>query len=113
MLTALNRLPDWQPVLFFSTVILWWAWARPNMLRDFDGRRLPNNATARSIFMLFYLIAFGVLLAAFEVFEDLAPWFGRHFTLNFASKLFESVNNQGPLLSCIAMGGLLQIPFFR
>jgi hypothetical protein len=113
MLTTMNHPPELQPVLFFSTIILWWAWARPSMMRDYDGRRLPQNTMARSIFMLFYLVVFAMTLAAFELFEGFGPWFAKNFSFNFAGKLFDSVNNQGPLLSCIAIGGLLQVPFFR
>lgn len=99
-----------QFFLFFGTVVLWWAWARPTMIKDYDDRKLPPNPTARSIFIVLYLLAYVVLVVMFQAVQGLAVSIGNITPMPGLFKEFES---KGPMLAVVLLGVLHGIPFVR
>ena len=100
-----------EQLVFFSTALWLWALARPNMIRDYDGRRLPNNTTARAILGILYLVVFVGLAMALHVFgAKLVPEL-EQFPLvgHFAA----SLKGQAPILAFLTLGALWQFAVFR
>jgi hypothetical protein len=113
MLQATNfeALPNWQVLVFFSTLVLWWSMMRPAMVRDYDGRRLPANPTARFLFTFLSLLVYVSLVIAFHAFGEVATKIGH--SLPMIGGFVDNFKDQAPLLAAISLGGLLQLSFFR
>lgn len=99
-----------QFFLFFGTIVLWWAWARPTMVKDYDDRKLPPNTTARSIFILLYVLAYVVLVVMFQAVEGLATAVGN---VTMMPSMFKEFQSKGPMLAVLLLGVLHSIPFVR
>ena len=52
--------PSW--FTFGLILVVAFAWTRPLSVRDFEGRKLPVNATAQLVFALFYCLAYLTLV---------------------------------------------------
>lgn len=93
------------------TFVVWWALARPSMLRDYDGRKLPVNSTARSIVIILYLFAYVLLVVLFELLPEAASKVSHAISLS--PQLANMFEGKSPLLSIIVLGAMLQIPFVK
>jgi hypothetical protein len=113
MLQAANleALPNWQVLVFFTTLVLWWSMMRPAMVRDYDGRRLPNNPTARFLFTFLSVLVYVSLVIAFHAFGEVATRIGH--SLPMVGGFVDNFKDQAPLLAAISLGGILQLSFFR
>ncbi|MCK5549984.1 MAG: hypothetical protein KAI41_05585, partial [Hyphomicrobiaceae bacterium] len=59
-----NDLPNWQALVFFVVLVGLWAALRPTMIRDYDSRRLPNNPTARTLFIAVFITVYVAMVIA-------------------------------------------------
>jgi hypothetical protein len=84
---------------------------RPAMIRDYDGRRLPNNPTARFLFTFLSVLLYLSLVIAFHTFGEVATKVGH--ALPMAGGFVDNFKDQAPLLAAVSLGGILQLSFFR
>jgi len=104
-------LPNWQVLVFFTTLVLWWSMMRPAMVRDYDGRRLPANPSARFLFTFLSVLVYVSLVIAFHTFGEIATRIGH--SLPMIGGFIDNFKDQAPLLAAVSLGGLLQLSFFR
>ncbi len=109
--TIVEELPNWQVLVFFTTLVLWWSMMRPSMVRDYDGRRLPNNPTARFLFTFLSVLVYVSLVIAFHAFGEVATKVGH--SLPLVGGFIDNFKDQAPLLAAVSLGGVLQLSFFR
>ena len=94
-----------------ATMLFTVAYVRPNTVRDYDGRKLPKNPTARAILACFYVAVFGMMVLGFlyfgsriqPVMEDTAAF----------GSVFRALHNQAPILAIVTLLLLWQITAFR
>jgi hypothetical protein len=97
--------------LFFALCTVVFAFLRPAMIRDYDGRRLPYNPQSRLIVVIIYLLIYSTLTVALElagaairsVFSDIPH----------AGRFLNSVHLTAPFYSIALLGVLWQIPFIK
>jgi hypothetical protein len=100
-----------EQLMFLSSLLIVWAMLRPNTIRDYDGRRLPNNTTARAILGLFYMVIFAGLTMALHKFgEKLVPTLEQ---MSAVGHLAASLKGQAPMLAILALCTLWQLAVFR
>jgi hypothetical protein len=103
-----------NPEVFVSFLVLVIAWSllRPNMLRDYDNRRLPYNPTARIAFSSAWALTFIALTVTLHIFVSATEAISNVMP-SFVQSLLTSFKGQPPLLAAVTLGGLLQFSFFR
>ena len=108
-----EALPRFEALIVFMALILSWATMRPSMLRDYDNRRLPNNPTARVLFVVICLFTYVTLVLCFQSFGEFARKISSLiFRPSFTTSSIRS-RDQAPLLGAVTLGALLQFSFFR
>jgi hypothetical protein len=95
----------------FTLAIALFALIRPTMVRDYDNQPLPNNATARVIFVVLYVLiyvalAVGLYLSGQTVAEYLPP-------LPYVKSLADQVTTGAPVVALVTLGAVWQIPFAK
>lgn len=110
---AAQALPNVQNLVVFMSLLLVWASLRPNMVRDYDNRRLPNNPTARLFFAFICVVIYLALAILFQKFGDFARRFAETTMPVFVRGFVEANKDTAPLLAAVTMGALLQFSFFR
>ncbi|MGE0629500.1 MAG: hypothetical protein AB7O43_16950 [Hyphomicrobiaceae bacterium] len=108
---AALSLSNLESAAFFATLILWWSFVRPAMVRDFDNRRLPPNPTARFLFSFLCVLTYGAFFFAFLAFREAATSIGKNIPV--ASSVIAGFKDQAPLLAAVSFAGLLQLSFIR
>ncbi len=106
-----NDLPNWQALAFFIGLVGLWAALRPTMIRDYDSRRLPNNPTARALFIALFIAVYAAMVIAFHYSGELAIKIGK--SLPFIGDLNEAFRDQAPLLAAFTLGAVMQLQIFR
>ena len=86
---------------------------RPSMLRDYDNRRLPNNPTARVLFVVICLFTYVTLVLCFQSFGEFARKISSLIFPAFIHNFVDTFRDQAPLLGAVTLGALLQFSFFR
>jgi hypothetical protein len=95
----------------FTLAIALFALIRPTMVRDYDNQPLPNNATARVIFVILYVLiyvalAVGLYLSGQKVAEFLPP-------LPYVKSVADQMTTGAPVVALVTLGTLWQIPFTK
>jgi hypothetical protein len=95
----------------FTLAIALFALIRPTMVRDYDNQPLPNNATARLIFVVLYVLiyvalAVGLYLSGQTVAQYLPP-------LPYVKSVADQMTTGAPVVALVTLGTLWQIPFSR
>lgn len=99
-------------VIFFASIAAFWAYMRPSMMKDEEGRPLPHNLVARCALVVLYLVGYLGLVAVFA--------FGKPIVLHVLAalpdgieKIFVDLENKAPFLSLVALFGMNAIPPYR
>ena len=108
-----EALPRFEALIVFMALILSWATMRPSMLRDYDNRRLPNNPTARVLFVVICLFTYVTLVLCFQSFGEFARKISSLIFPAFIHNFVDTFRDQAPLLGAVTLGALLQFSFFR
>jgi hypothetical protein len=95
----------------FTLAIALFALIRPTMVRDYDNQPLPNNATARVILVILYVLiyvalAVGLYLSGQTVAQYLPP-------LPYVQSVANQMTTGAPVVALVTLGTLWQIPFTR
>lgn len=95
----------------FTLAIALFALIRPTMVRDYDNQPLPNNATARVIFVILYVLmyvalAVGLYLSGQTVAQFLPP-------LPYVKSVADQMTTGAPVVALVTLGTLWQIPFTK
>jgi hypothetical protein len=95
----------------FTLAIALFALIRPTMVRDYDNQPLPNNATARVILVILYVLiyvalAIGLYLSGQTVAQYLPP-------LPYVQSVADQMTTGAPVVALVTLGTLWQIPFTR
>jgi hypothetical protein len=95
----------------FTLAIALFALIRPTMVRDYDNQPLPNNATARVIFVILYVLiyvalAVGLYLSGQTVAQFLPP-------LPYVKSVADQMTTGAPVVALATLGALWQIPFVK
>jgi hypothetical protein len=95
----------------FTLAIALFALIRPTMVRDYDNQPLPNNATARVILVILYVLiyvalAVGLYLSGQTVAQYLPP-------LPYVQSVADQMTTGAPVVALVTLGTLWQIPFTR
>jgi hypothetical protein len=95
----------------FTLAIALFALIRPTMVRDYDNQPLPNNATARVIFVVLYVLiyvalAVGLYLSGQTVAQFLPP-------LPYVKSVADQMTTGAPVVALVTLGTLWQVPFTK
>ena len=95
----------------FTLAIALFALIRPTMVRDYDNQPLPNNATARVIFVILYVLiyvalAVGLYLSGQTVAQFLPP-------LPYVKSVADQMTTGAPVVALVTLGTLWQVPFTK
>jgi hypothetical protein len=95
----------------FTLAIALFALIRPTMVRDYDNQPLPNNATARIILLVLYVLvyvalAIGLYLSGQTVAQFLPP-------LPYVKSVADQMTTGAPVVAFVTLGTLWQIPFTK
>jgi hypothetical protein len=100
--------------VFFGLLFVIFALVRPETIRDFDNRRLPNNPGARFTIVLVYLLVYAIVTAVFALFVGSLHQVVPTSLTSIAEKLnLKDLHLQAPFYATAALGGLWSIPFFK
>jgi hypothetical protein len=99
----------------FTLAIALFAVIRPTTIRDYDNQRLPQNPTARAIFVIMYVFIYVALAAGLyvsgqtisRILEALPS------VASFMKSFTDQMTVGAPVVAFIALGALWQIPFVK
>lgn len=104
--------PDTVPWLVAcAAIVTVWAAFRPDMVRDFDGRRLPASISARLAFTVLYVLAYVALAAALLLLPSLLEKINSSSTL--LGKVFDGLGKIAPFVSMLFFFSLYSLAPFR
>lgn len=106
--------PDTLPWLIAcSAVAALWAGFRPDMVRGYDGRRLPPSVSARLTFVVLFVAGYVALTAAFLFLPTLVNK-ARLFTAGSGiMSMFVKLEENAPVLAILVTFGLYSLAPFR